>query len=157
MLQLTSRAALVLVVASCGAVPLRDFYTPEERASVAPPAQMMDAGSVVAPDGGQTGTEQGIERLGKPCPGVVAPMPVTAVVYRCINRTDGFVGYERVADETCDDVAPASAGRQVLGPRSDDVCHLTRGQPMKVVRLTDSSALLYFRPTASGGVLIVEP
>lgn len=157
MLQLTWRAALMLGVASCGAVPLRDFYTPEERASVTPPMQVMDAGVVDVDAGQGVEVERGVERLSKPCSGVVSPMPLTGVAYRCINRTDGFVGYERVADETCDDVAPALAGRQVLAPRSDAVCQLTRGQPTKVVRLTDSSALLYFRPTSSGGVLIVEP
>lgn len=153
MFQLTRRLSLLLLCAACGGARVRDFYTPEERASVIP--MEADAGVVQPPsDSGVSATEAGIERLQKPCPTVATPMPLTGASYRCINKTDGFVGYEGVADSTCDDVSAPL--RQVLGPRSDTTCQLNRGMPTKVVRITDSTTLFYFRATASTGTLVVE-
>lgn len=133
---------------------MRDFYTAEERASVTSSAEA-DAGALQPnADGGSSATEVGVERLQKPCPTIATPMPLTAASYRCINKTDGFVGYEGVADSTCEDVSAPQ--RQVLAPRSDERCLLNRGMPTKVVRLSDSTTMFYFRATATTGTLVVE-
>ncbi len=155
MLQLSRRLSVFLLCAACGGSRLRDFYTVEERASVIPVTTEVDGGVVQPPsDAGSSATEVGVERLQKPCPTVATPMPLTGASYRCINKTDGFVGYEGVADSTCDDVSAPL--RQVLGPRSDTTCQLNRGMPTKVVRITDSTTLFYFRTTSSTGTLVVE-
>ena len=153
-----NRVALVwaVLLIGCGENRVRDFYTPEERASVQP----VDAGTpLMSTDAGPPPPvmERLVTRLSVPCPGAISVMPETTTRIRCVNQRAQYIGYLPLIDETCAD-STVTQGPPPIAPMSEGQCELAVGKPYRVFALGDSgNTLLRFRVVTDQAVLVVEP